>query len=316
LVDVKTGKTIQKLKTKNTGKYAITLPNEKKDVKLIAIMEGYPSETQEVEVEKTGFDHSYTVNFELTRDAPDFTHVKMPAPTYSDPVVVEQKYMPRCLDYPVVPLANTTASPLEYGLRELEVNRQKLNPIEDPHSFEGYAANHLILLLDASGSMASGDRMPLLKKTLMELANYMRPEDRITILTYSGNVGVAAENIPANKIDVIESALKRIGTGGGTHAKEGLKKALDIAEEYHIEGGNNRIILATDGAFDVDDLYALANKAEKKGIFVSVFGFGKPGLKKEEELRNLALRGNGNYTTITPTNAEEMLIREAKAIRK
>jgi Mg-chelatase subunit ChlD len=313
VIDTKTEKMVQKLVTKSGGKYSMTIPNENKTYKIIAAVTGYPSEEKELDVDKTPFEHSYQVNFNLSGD--EAVGSAYQPPVITNPEIAE----PPQIKYPDIEIERIeTISPPKLKPQKKIITyfpQQDTKKDENPYSFEGYATNHLILLLDASGSMGTRDKMPLLKKTLKELLEYMRPEDRITLMTFSGGVTVWAECVSAKNVEELEKAMRKIGTGGSTKGKKGLKVAEDIAKNYYIEGGNNRIIMATDGAFDVEKLNGMSSKLGKEGIFLSVFGFGKPNKSTREKLEALAIRSNGNYSDISPDNIEEALLREAKAFK-
>ncbi|MBX7243429.1 MAG: VWA domain-containing protein [Bacteroidia bacterium] len=311
IVDTKTGKTAYKIKAKNTGKFSITLPNEEKRYTVIAASDGYPSDSKELETERTDFEHSYQVNFTLKADGEGpSAYTPPPPPEPPKPQKVYPKGPFNKIKPEIAPRIRVN-SKVPSDLASYDIAKSD----ENPYSFDGYATNHLILLLDASGSMASRDRLPLLKNTLKELLQYMRPEDRISVIVYSGQVAVAAECVSSSKSEDLEKVMNRINAGGGTHGKKGLKKAFDLAKTYYIEGGNNRIIMATDGAFDVEKLNGLAGKMAHHNIFLSVFGFGKPKKEVEDKLEELAIRGNGNYANINSENVEAALLKELKAFK-
>lgn len=312
VVDAKNGKTIQTLTTKGGGKYSMVVPNEDKTYRIIAATPGYPSETKELDVDKTPFEHSYQVNFNLDGDEGEGSMYKPPVVDIEVPEEPPKRLYP---DIEIEQIGIISPPKIKVPIKYPTINLQKMAEEENPYSFEGYATNHLILLLDASGSMGTRDKMPLLKKTLRELVDYMRPEDRITLITFSGGVRVWAECVSAKNTEELEKALKKIGTGGSTKGKKGLKTAEDIAKDYYIEGGNNRIIMATDGAFDVESLYGMANRLGKENIFLSVFGFGRPSKTITEKLQGLTVRSNGNYSEVSPNNIEEALLKEAKAFK-
>jgi hypothetical protein len=189
-------------------------------------------------------------------------------------------------------------------------------PSDDPYAFDNYAENNLVLLLDVSASMNKPGRLPLLKEAFLELITYMRPEDQISIVTYAGGVKVLLSGVPATDQARISGAIARLSSSGGTKGRRGLKKAYKVAGKNYIEGGNNRIIMATDGYFDVDKLYGLADRLSDDGISLSVFSFGKLFDRQISELERLVGQGQGNYQSITRDNVEEALLKEAKAVRR
>jgi uncharacterized protein YegL len=186
----------------------------------------------------------------------------------------------------------------------------------DTISFDNIAENNLVLLLDVSGSMKKPERLPLLKNVFLKLISRMRQEDMISVVTYSGGIEVVLDGVSATKQKEIKSAITNLSSAGTTEGKAGLERAFRIAESNFIDNGNNRIILATDGEFELRDLFSLSKKIQKKGIYLSVFSFGKQNAVKSAELREIADRGDGQHTNITEQNIEAALIREVKAIRK
>ena len=172
-------------------------------------------------------------------------------------------------------------------------------------------ASNLVFLLDVSGSMNSPDKLPLVKRAFNLLVNELRPEDRVAIVVYAGAAGKVLDSTPGNKKKVILDALERLSAGGSTAGGEGLKLAYKIAKENFIEGGNNRIILATDGDFNVgvsstSEMERLVEKERDNGVFMTVLGFGT-GNVKDDKMETIADKGNGNYAYIDN-------IREARKI--
>ena len=158
-------------------------------------------------------------------------------------------------------------------------------------------ASNLTFLIDTSGSMSGEDRIELVKKSLKMLVDKLDKRDKIGIVTYSGEAGVALE--PTNNKQKILKAIESLNADGFTHGSAGIEKAYDLAKKHFIKGGVNRIILATDGDFNVgissqDELLKLIESKAKSGIYLSVFGFGM-GNYKDSMLVKLADNGNGNY---------------------
>ena len=158
-------------------------------------------------------------------------------------------------------------------------------------------ASNLTFLIDTSGSMSGESRIELVKKSLKMLVDKLDKRDKIGIVTYSGEAGVALE--PTNNKQKILKAIESLNAGGFTHGSAGIEKAYDLAKKHFIKGGVNRIILATDGDFNVgissqDELLKLIESKAKSGIYLSVFGFGM-GNYKDSMLVKLADNGNGNY---------------------
>lgn len=173
----------------------------------------------------------------------------------------------------------------------------------------------LVFLLDVSGSMNSEDKLPLLKKSFSLLVDNMRAEDRVAIVVYAGSSGVVLPSTSGKNKEKILASLDRLSAGGSTAGGQGLRKAYDIAEKYFIKNGNNRIILATDGDFNVGEssdnaMQKLIEKQRDKGIFLSVLGFGTGNLK-DSKMERIADHGNGNYAYIDNLlEAKKVLVNE------
>ncbi len=189
-------------------------------------------------------------------------------------------------------------------------------PGENVMSMEGYATNNLVLLLDVSGSMNSEDKLPLLKKSVLLLMKMMRPEDQVSIITYSGKAKVELSPTSFKEEQKITGVIERLKSEGKTDGNAGIKLAYQVADKNYIRGGNNRIILATDGEFGIGNpTYDLVKKFAAEDIYITVFNFGK-STTSAKNLQQLATLGKGNYEYITRENVDMKLIREAKAKRK
>lgn len=167
---------------------------------------------------------------------------------------------------------------------------------------EGLPASNLVFLLDVSGSMDSPNKLPLLKSAFTMLVNELRPQDRVSIVVYAGAAGMVLEPTSGNRKEQILDAINRLSAGGSTAGGEGLLLAYKLAEENFIDGGNNRIILATDGDFNVGvssngEMEKLVEKKREKGIYITVLGFGM-GNYKDDKMEIIADKGNGNYAYI------------------
>ncbi len=159
--------------------------------------------------------------------------------------------------------------------------------------------NNLVFLIDVSGSMSSRDKLPLLKTAFSYLTEQLSENDTISIVTYSGKEAVVLDGCSGNKTQTILDAINSLKASGSTNGEAGLQKAYQIAEKHRIEGGNNRIIMASDGDLNVGITSESALKnyiAEKRdaGIFLSVLGFGT-GNYRDEKMETLADNGNGVY---------------------
>lgn len=163
-------------------------------------------------------------------------------------------------------------------------------------------ANNLVFLLDVSGSMNNGDKLPLLKKGLALLVNEMRPDDKVSIVVYAGAAGVVLEPTTGKNKEKILAALENLSAGGSTAGGAGIKLAYKLAKENYMEEGNNRVILATDGDFNIGassdgEMVELIESKRNDGIFLTVLGFGTGNLK-DSKMEQLADHGNGNYAYI------------------
>lgn len=167
-------------------------------------------------------------------------------------------------------------------------------------SLDNTPPSNLVFLLDVSGSMNSPDKLPLLKQGLRILVNQLKPQDRVAIVVYAGSSGLALPS--TNDKNEILNSLDRLEAGGSTNGGQGIKLAYKIAEENFISNGNNRVILATDGDFNVgttsdDELVKLIEQKRQSNIFLSVLGFGTGNLN-DSMMEKLADKGNGNYAYI------------------
>ncbi|WP_202243504.1 vWA domain-containing protein [Fulvivirga sediminis] len=189
------------------------------------------------------------------------------------------------------------------------------DPLPINVSMEGFAYTHTVLLLDVSGSMNDPVKLPLLKQSIMRLAPYMREYDRVSVVIYSDDAQVIFENEPFSN----QKAMKKMETlisKGNTDAQKGLKEAYKLAEKEFITQGNNRIIIATDGDFHIDDkTEKMVQKGYEKGVFLSVFGFGHK-IYDEKRFEALTAMSGGNYLHIDEDNSLQALVAELQAVRK
>lgn len=176
-------------------------------------------------------------------------------------------------------------------------------------------ANNLVFLLDVSGSMYDDNKLPLLIQSLKLLTKQLREKDRVSIVVYAGNSGLILDRAKGNEQEKIVKALKSLRAGGQTAGADGIKLAYDVAKKAFIKGGNNRIILATDGDFNLGQssesaLVELIEKERKSGIYLTVLGFGM-GNYKDNKMELLADKGNGNYAYIDNLlEAKKVLVTE------
>ena len=180
---------------------------------------------------------------------------------------------------------------------------------------ENLPATNLVFLLDVSGSMRPANKLPLLKSALRLLVDQVRPQDRIAIVVYAGAAGLVLEPTAGSEKGLILAALDRLEAGGSTAGGAGLQLAYDVARRYHVEGGNNRIILATDGDFNVGassdaEMVRLIEERREEGTFLTVLGFGTGNLQ-DAKMEKLADHGNGNFAYIdTVLEARKVLVSE------
>lgn len=174
-------------------------------------------------------------------------------------------------------------------------------------------ASNLVFLLDVSGSMNRPTSLPLLMKSLKLLTRQLRAKDRVSIVVYAGASGLVLDRARGDQKGRIVGAIEKLRAGGSTAGGAGIQLAYEVAKKSFIEGGNNRIILATDGDFNVGlsserELIELIEEKRKSGIFLSVLGFGR-GNRKDTEMEALSNHGNGNYAYIdTLLEAKKVLV--------
>jgi Ca-activated chloride channel family protein len=177
---------------------------------------------------------------------------------------------------------------------------------------------NLVFLIDTSGSMAPLNRLPLVKQSLSMLLTQLQPDDRVAIVTYAGNAGTALEPTSVSEKAKILAAIDRLGAGGSTAGAEGIRQAYALAEQNFDGNGVNRVILATDGDFNVgitskDELKGFVERQREKGIFLSVLGVGV-GNYNDALAQTLAQNGNGVAAYIDTINeARKVLIEEASS---
>ncbi len=209
-----------------------------------------------------------------------------PQPTGSDPFSITTE------------VATTPWNPdtklVHIGLQGRRMESEKLPP------------NNLVFLIDVSGSMDSPERLPLLKNCFSMLIDQLRPQDRVSIVVYAGAAGMVLPSTAGSDKEAIRDAIGRLEAGGSTAGGAGLMLAYQAAKQSFIKGGSNRVILATDGDFNVgvssdDELVRLIEEKRKTGVFLSVLGFGT-GNYKDAKMEQLADKGNGNYYYVDNIN--------------
>ena len=188
---------------------------------------------------------------------------------------------------------------------------------EDIDYFQAPPSN-LVFLLDVSGSMYSYDKLPLLQESFGPLAENLTKKDRVSIVTYAGDDRIVLDGVRGDETGKIKKALDSLEAGGGTYGSKGIETAYELAEENYIKGGNNRIILATDGDLNIgltseEELEELITEKKESGIFLSVLGFGTGNIK-DNKMETLADKGNGNYAYIDSLReANKVLVEEMTA---
>jgi Ca-activated chloride channel family protein len=177
---------------------------------------------------------------------------------------------------------------------------------------------NLVFLIDVSGSMLEPDKLPLVKSAFHLLVDQLRPQDHVAIVAYAGNAGLVLPSTSGGEKEKISEAIDRLEAGGSTAGGEGIVLAYKIARQSFVEGGNNRVILATDGDFNVGvtsdgELERLIEKKRRERIFLTVLGFGT-GNVKDSKMELLADKGNGNYAYVdTLKEARKVFVHELGA---
>lgn len=212
----------------------------------------------------------------------NFFKYKYPQPTNENPFSINTEYG----DCPW----NTKNKLVRIGLQGKNIATENL------------PASNLVFLIDVSGSMSDENKLPLLKQSLKVLVNQLRSEDKVAIVVYAGAAGLVLPPTSGDKKMTIIDALDKLNAGGSTAGGAGIMLAYKTAEENFIKGGNNRVILATDGDFNVgassdNDMQRLIEDKRKSGVFLTCLGYGM-GNYKDSKMETLADKGNGNYAYI------------------
>ena len=198
---------------------------------------------------------------------------------------------------------NTQHKLVHIGLQGKEIPVENLPP------------SNMVFLVDVSGSMDEPNKLPLVQASMNMLVDQLREKDKVAIVVYAGNAGLVLPSTSgANKVKIKE-AIDNLQAGGSTAGGEGIKLAYKTAKESFIKSGNNRIVLATDGDFNVgvssdDELVRMIEEERKSGVFLSVLGYGM-GNYKDNKMQQLADKGNGNHSYIDNINeARKVLVNE------
>jgi len=180
---------------------------------------------------------------------------------------------------------------------------------------ENLPASNFVFLLDVSGSMMPPNKLPLVKAAMRLLVNQLRAKDRVAMVVYAGSAGLVLPSTPGDQKDKILDAIERLEAGGSTAGGEGIRRAYDEAVANFIRGGNNRVILATDGDFNVGassdaEMVQLIEEKRRTGVFLTVLGVGEGNLQAAK-MEKLADKGNGNYAYLdTISEAQKVLVHE------
>ena len=199
----------------------------------------------------------------------------------------------------------------KHQLMFVGVTTKKLKASEMPHS-------NLVFLIDVSGSMMDDDKLPLLKKSFGKLVDNLTEDDRISIVTYSGEEKIVLNGANGGEKEKIQKAINSLEADGCTNGEAGIKMAYEVAKDNFIKGGNNRVIMATDGDLNVgisdeEELKKFITNKKDSGVFLSVLGFGT-GNVKDNNMEALADYGNGNYSYIDSTmEAKKVFVEEMSA---
>ncbi|MGR9250593.1 vWA domain-containing protein [Rhizobium leguminosarum] len=194
-------------------------------------------------------------------------------------------------------------------LMHVAIKGYDITPATTPHA-------NLVFLIDVSGSMDEPDKLPLLKSAFRLLVNRLKADDTVSIVTYAGNAGTVLTPTRVAEKSKILSAIDRLEPGGSTGGAEGIKAAYDLAKQAFVKDGVNRVMLATDGDFNVgpssdEDLKRIIEERRKDGIFLTVLGFGRGNLN-DSLMQTLAQNGNGSAAYIdTLAEAQKTLVEEA-----
>ena len=184
--------------------------------------------------------------------------------------------------------------------------------------FENLKPSNLVFLLDVSGSMSDPNKLPLLKKAFKMLVEQLDDRDRVSIVVYASSEGVVLPPTPASKKETIMNALDKLEAGGSTAGGQGIVAAYKLAEENLLPDGNNRVILATDGDFNVGtsstaDLVRMIEEKRQSGIYLTILGFGM-GNYKDGRMEQISNAGNGNYFYIDNIlEAEKVFVKDMRA---
>lgn len=221
--------------------------------------------------------------------------------------------LPKSESAPFRATTQVLESPWNRGKKLIHIGIQgyDIEPTEKPDS-------NLVFLLDVSGSMSQANKLPLVKQSISLLLSTLKSDDQVSIVVYAGAAGVVLEPTNAQDKNTIMAALNRLSAGGSTAGGAGIELAYQLAEKHYIANGVNRIILATDGDFNVgqssnEELKKLVERKRQKGVMLSVLGFGR-GNYQDDMMQTLAQNGNGVAAYIDSlSEAKKVLVDEASS---
>ncbi|HSU27736.1 MAG TPA: von Willebrand factor type A domain-containing protein, partial [Chitinophagaceae bacterium] len=225
----------------------------------------------------------------------NYFHYEYPQPVEEDPfsITTEISDAPWNKDHKLVLI----------GLQGKKISTEKL------------PASNIVFLIDVSGSMDDPMKLPLVKSSMKMLVDQLREQDRVAMVVYAGAAGLVLSPTSGSEKTKIKDAIDRLGAGGSTAGGEGIKLAYKTAKQHFIKGGNNRVILCTDGDFNVgassdDEMETLIEKERESGVFLTVLGYGM-GNYKDSKMQKLADKGNGNHAYIDGlSEAKKVLVNE------
>ncbi len=211
-------------------------------------------------------------------------------------------------EHPVTMTTNIATCPWQEGHLLMRVGLKAKHMAEEDRPL-----SNLVFLIDVSGSMGGENKLSLAKQAFSQLVESLGDTERVSIVTYEGGVNVVLDSTPCSDKDTILSALAGLESGGGTNGSGGMQKAYDIALEHFISGGNNRVILATDGDFnigttDTEGLIDIASSGASDGVFLTILGFGH--YMNDSMMEDLSNQVNGNYGFIDSLAEAEKVFAE------
>jgi Ca-activated chloride channel homolog len=209
----------------------------------------------------------------------NYFHYNYPAPQGEAPFAIHTEYV-------------SCPWNKEHGLLQVGLKGKEIELQEAP-------ANNLVFLIDVSGSMNDDNKLPLLKKAFQLMIPKLRAKDKVSIVVYAGASGLILDGVDGDEKRSLTEALESLSAGGSTAGGAGIELAYKVAVEHFIKKGNNRVILATDGDFNVgvsseESLQTLIEEKKQEGVYLSVLGFGEGNIK-DNKMETLADKGNGNY---------------------